>query len=67
MKKVLVFNSRTGIITSVTMKYWRKEMKRNPIAKDFRTSKYRMQIVKAKKGNGSYDRKKYIDFKEKAA
>ena len=42
-------------------------MKRNPIAKDLRTSTYRMQIVKAKKGKGSYNRKTYIDFKEKAA
>ena len=32
-------------------------MKRNTIAKDLRTSKYRMQIVKAKKGKGSYNRK----------
>jgi stalled ribosome alternative rescue factor ArfA len=29
----------------------------NPIAKDLRTSKYRLQIVKAKKGKGSYSRK----------
>lgn len=33
-------------------------MKRNPIAKDLRTPKYRVQIVKPKKGKGSYSRKR---------
>jgi stalled ribosome alternative rescue factor ArfA len=35
---------------------------RNPVARDLRTPKYRPQVVKAKKGKGSYNRKK-----EKAA
>jgi stalled ribosome alternative rescue factor ArfA len=35
--------------------------KRNPIAQDLRSSKYRIRIVKAKKGKGSYDRKKSLD------
>lgn len=30
----------------------------NPIAKDLRTSKFRLRIVKPKKGKGSYSRKK---------
>ena len=34
----------------------------NPMARDLRTPKYRPQVVKAKKGKGSYNRKK-----EKAA
>lgn len=29
----------------------------NPIAKDLRTPKYKVRIVKSKKGKGSYDRK----------
>ena len=33
-------------------------MKRNPIAQDVRTQKYRPRIVRAKKGKGSYSRKK---------
>jgi stalled ribosome alternative rescue factor ArfA len=33
-------------------------MKRNPIAQDVRTQKYRLRIVRAKKGKGSYNRKK---------
>ena len=37
--------------------------KRNKFAKDLMTSKYRVRIVKAKKGKGSYKRKK--KFKEK--
>jgi len=32
-------------------------MNRNPVAKDLRTSKYRIRIIKAKKGKGSYKRK----------
>jgi stalled ribosome alternative rescue factor ArfA len=30
---------------------------RNPIAKDVRTVKYAIRVVKAKKGKGSYSRK----------
>ena len=38
----------------------RREMtgKRNPIAADLRSSKYKIRIVRAKKGKGSYSRKK---------
>ena len=32
--------------------------KKNPIAKDLRTKKYKLRIVKAKKGKGSFKRKK---------
>jgi len=32
--------------------------KKNPIAKDLRTKKYKSRIVKAKKGKGSFKRKK---------
>jgi stalled ribosome alternative rescue factor ArfA len=32
--------------------------KKNPIAKDLRTSKYKKRVVKAKKGKGSFKRKK---------
>ena len=31
--------------------------KKNPIAKNLRTKKYRLKIVKAKKGKGSFKRK----------
>jgi alternative ribosome-rescue factor len=34
--------------------------KRNPIAKDLRTPKYKKRIVKSKKGKGSFERKKKI-------
>ena len=34
--------------------------KSNPIAKEVRTPKYRPQVVKAKKGKGSYKRQKGI-------
>lgn len=33
--------------------------KKNPIAKDLRTKKYKLRIVKAKKGKGSFKRKKF--------
>tara|TARA_X000000368_G_C22388743_1_gene432299 strand:- start:56 stop:163 length:108 start_codon:yes stop_codon:yes gene_type:complete len=32
--------------------------KRNPIAKDLRTRKYKPRVVRPKKGKGSYRRKK---------
>ena len=32
--------------------------KKNPIAKDLRTSKYKKRVIKAKKGKGSFKRKK---------
>jgi|TARA_B100000780_G_scaffold226499_1_gene165686 stalled ribosome alternative rescue factor ArfA len=32
--------------------------KKNPIAKDLRTTKYKTRVVKAKKGKGSFKRKK---------
>ena len=35
-----------------------KSNKRNPIAKDLFTKKYKLKIVKAKKGKGSFKRKK---------
>tara|TARA_B110000881_G_C18165189_1_gene312662 strand:- start:41 stop:151 length:111 start_codon:yes stop_codon:yes gene_type:complete len=33
-------------------------LKKNPIAKELRTNKYKPRIVKAKKGKGSFKRKK---------
>ena len=39
---------------------WKKS-KKNPVAKEVRTSKYKSQVVKAKKGKGSYDRKQHDD------
>ena len=35
--------------------------KTNPVAKEVRTSKYKLQIVEAKKGKGSYNRKHHDD------
>ena len=34
--------------------------KNNPIAKEVRTPKYKPQVVKPKKGKGSYKRKKGV-------
>ena len=36
-----------------------KILKKNPVAKDLRTKKYRPKIVKAKKGKGSFKREKF--------
>ena len=33
-------------------------LKKNPVAKELRTKKYKLKIVKAKKGKGSFKRKK---------
>ena len=35
--------------------------KTNPVAKEVRTPKFKLQVVKAKKGKGSYDRKHHDD------
>ena len=35
-----------------------KKNKKNPIAKDLVTKKYKLKIVKPKKGKGSFKRKK---------
>ena len=35
--------------------------KTNPVAKEVGTSKYKLQVVKVKKGKGSYDRKHHDD------
>jgi stalled ribosome alternative rescue factor ArfA len=35
--------------------------KKNHVAKEVRTSAYKLQVVKAKKGKGSYDRKQHDD------
>ena len=35
--------------------------KTNPVAKEVRTPKFKSQVVKAKKGKGSYDRKHHDD------
>jgi alternative ribosome-rescue factor len=35
----------------------RKLRKRNPIARDLRTPKYRVRIVRPRKGKGSYSRR----------
>ena len=35
-----------------------KLLKKNPIAKDLYTSKYKPKVVKPKKGKGSFKRKK---------
>ena len=35
--------------------------KTNPVAKEVRTSKYKSQVVKTKKGKGSYNRKHHDD------
>ena len=38
----------------------KKISKTNPVAKEVRTPKYKPQVVKAKKGKGSYKRQKGI-------
>ena len=39
-------------------------LKKNYIAKELRTKKYKPRIVKAKKGKGSFKRKKKIFYPE---
>ena len=37
---------------------WFNMIRKNPIAKDLRTKKYKPRIIRAKKGKGSFKRKK---------
>ena len=45
-------------ILSLVKKMATKSIKKNPIVKNLFTKKFKPKIVKAKKGKGSYDRKK---------
>ena len=36
--------------------------KSNPVAKEVRTPRYKTQVVKAKKGKGSFKRKKEVSY-----
>jgi len=48
----------TNLLKVMIMAIKSKTPNRNLIAKDLRTKKYRPRIVKAKKGKGSFKRKK---------
>jgi len=52
-------------IIKMTSKYGKtfnmKNKKRNPMAREVRTSKYKPRVVKPKKGKGSYKRKQEPD------
>jgi alternative ribosome-rescue factor len=37
---------------------------KNPVAKDLHTPKYKMRVVKKKKGKGAYKREKKINHEE---
>ena len=47
-----------NLLLVMTMDIQSNMSKKNPIAKEVRTRKYKTRIVKAKKGKGSFKRKK---------
>ena len=56
-----IFNKETKTLITEDWITGYNRWKKNPVAKEVRTSKYKSQVVKAKKGKGSYDRKHHDD------
>ena len=56
-----IFNKETKTLITEDWITGYNKWKKNPVAKEVRTSKYKSQVVKAKKGKGSYDRKHHDD------
>mgnify|MGYP003646508430 CR=1 FL=1 len=56
-----IFNKETKTLITEDWATGYNKWKKNPVAKEVRTSKYKSQVVKAKKGKGSYDRKQHDD------
>tara|TARA_R110000796_G_scaffold68087_1_gene156137 strand:- start:791 stop:997 length:207 start_codon:yes stop_codon:yes gene_type:complete len=52
------WDGKSRISTDKYRNSWDRIFKTNPIAKEVRTSKYKSQVVKPKKGKGSFKRKK---------
>ena len=56
-----IFNKETKTLITEDWATGYNKWKKNPVAKEVRTSKYKSQVVKAKKGKGSYNRKQHDD------
>ena len=55
----IAYESIPGISEAVTFRDIKNELsKKNPIAKELRTKKFKSKVVKPKKGKGSFRRKK---------
>ena len=56
-----IFNKETKTLITEDWITGYNKWKKNPVAQEVRTSKYKSQVVKAKKGKGSYNRKQHDD------
>ena len=56
-----IFNKENKTLITEDWASGYTKWKKNPVAKEVRTSKYKSQVVKGKKGKGSYDRKHHDD------
>jgi len=55
------YDGRSRPVDDTYKENYDRIFKTNPVAKEVRTPKFKSQVVKAKKGKGSYDRKHHDD------
>ena len=56
-----IFNKENKTLITEDWATGYNKWKTNPVAKEVRTPKFKSQVVKAKKGKGSYNRKHHDD------
>ena len=60
-KKEFKWDGRSRPTDDTYKENYDRIFKKNPVAKEVRTPKFKSQVVKAKKGKGSYNRKHHDD------
>ena len=55
---VFKWDGKSRVSNDTYRSNWQDIFKTNPVAKEVRTPKYKPRVVKAKKGKGSFTRKK---------
>jgi len=55
------YDGRSRPVDDTYKENYDRIFKTNPVAKEVRTPKFKSQVVKAKKGKGSYNRKHHDD------
>jgi len=55
------YDGRSRPVDDTYKENYDRIFKKNPVAKEVRTPKFKSQVVKAKKGKGSYNRKHHDD------
>ena len=55
------YDGRSRPVDDTYKENYDRIFKKNPVAREVRTPKFKSQVVKAKKGKGSYNRKHHDD------